>query len=297
MQELLSSVEVSLALLSTRQRDFQIRSDNLASQITARKIGLERINRKRNNKIDVFYRPILAISQKKPIVLYKIKSFIGCGSVNLKGKDRKNYHYRIRSSALFIKYLYPILKKNNFQTNKQLQFDILSEAIDFLVTKYEPNNLDHQIYLEKLDKKLREARLLNYCNTNLITLDWFFGFFEAEGCFYFNIDINNIRKCNFLFKVTQKNELLLKKIQKFFGYGFIKKERDLIYCFEITSFYTIKDKLFPILEKTLFHSEKNVTRIQWLKAFRLITKIKQNNYVASQNDLETLSNLKQNLNK
>lgn len=27
-------------------------------------LGLERINRKRNNKIDVFYRPILAISQK-----------------------------------------------------------------------------------------------------------------------------------------------------------------------------------------------------------------------------------------
>lgn len=43
MQELLSSVEVSLALLSTRQRDFQIRSDNLASQITARKTQLDSV--------------------------------------------------------------------------------------------------------------------------------------------------------------------------------------------------------------------------------------------------------------
>lgn len=260
-------------------------------------LGLERINRKRNNKIDVYYRPILAISQRNPIVLYKIKSFIGCGSVSLKGKDKTNYHYRIRSSALFIKYLYPIFKKNNFQTNKQLQFDILNEAINFLVNNYEPNNLDHQIYLEQLDKKIREARFLNYCNTNLITLDWFVGFFEAEGCFYFNIDINNVKKNNFLFKITQKNELLLKKIQTFFGYGFIKKERDLIYCFEINSFYTIKNKLFPILEKTLFHSSKNITRIKWLKAFRLINKIKENNYFVSQNDLEILSNLKQNLNK
>ena len=43
MQELLSSVEVSLALLSTRQRDFQIRSDNLGSQITARKTQLDSV--------------------------------------------------------------------------------------------------------------------------------------------------------------------------------------------------------------------------------------------------------------
>ena len=239
-------------------------------------LGLERINRKRNNKIDVFYRPILAITQKSPIVLYKIKDFIGCGSVTLKGKDKKYYHYRIRSSNLFLKYIYSIFKENNFQTNKKLQFDILKEAIDFLVNNYEPKNLNHQIYLEKLDKQLREARFLNYINNNQLTLDWFFGFFEAEGCLYFNSDINNIKKYKFLFKVTQKNELLLKKIQRFFSYGYVKKERDLIYCFEITSFYQIKDKLFPLLEKTEFHTEKNIIRVKWLKAFRLFIKIKEN---------------------
>lgn len=43
MQELLSSVEVSLALLSTRQRDFQIRSDNLSAQLTSRRMQLDSV--------------------------------------------------------------------------------------------------------------------------------------------------------------------------------------------------------------------------------------------------------------
>lgn len=43
MQELLSSVEVSLALLSTRQRDFQIRSDNLSAQLASRRLQLDAV--------------------------------------------------------------------------------------------------------------------------------------------------------------------------------------------------------------------------------------------------------------
>jgi hypothetical protein len=256
-------------------------------------LGLERINRKRHNKIDVYYRPILAISQKNPIVLYKIKSFIGCGSVTLKGKDKKNFHYRIRSSQQFITFLYPIFKKTFFQTNKQLQFEVLVQAITFILEEYKPQNLDHQIYLETLDKKLRQNRFLDYCNNYPISWDWFVGFFEAEGTFYFNVYKPYI---NFLFKVTQKNKPLLIKIQKSFGYGTIQKERDAIYCFQIASFDIIEQKLFPLLEKTIFHSQKNITRLKWLKVCRLVIKFKKINRPLLEKDFEFILKIKQSLN-
>lgn len=257
-------------------------------------LGLERINRKRNNKIDVFYRPVLAISQKNPMVLYKIKSFIGCGSVTLKGKDKKNYHYRIRSSQQFVTFLYPRFKKTFFQTNKQLQFEILVQAITFLIEEYKPQNVDHQMYLETLDKKLRQNRFLDYCNSYPISWNWFVGFFEAEGTFYLNVDQSS---SNFLFKVTQKNKPLLIKIQQSFGYGTIQKERNSIYNFQIASFDMIEKKLFPLLEKTVFHSQKNVSRIKWLKVCRLVIKLNQMNRPLLETHFQVILKIKQSLNK
>jgi LAGLIDADG endonuclease len=257
-------------------------------------LGLERINRKRNNKIDVYYRPVLAISQKNPMVLYKIKSFIGCGSVTVKGKDKKNYHYRIRSLKQFVTFLYPILKNPFFQTNKQLQFDVLVQAITFLIEDYKPQNVNHQMYLEALDKKLRQQRFVDYCNNYPISWDWFVGFFEAEGTFYFELNMSRVR---FLLKVTQKNKPLLMKIQQYFGYGTIQKERNSVYCFQIASFSAIEKKLFPLLEKTLFHSQKNVCRIKWLKVCRLIIKLKQTNSPLLEKDVSFILKIKQSLNE
>jgi LAGLIDADG endonuclease len=255
-------------------------------------LGLERINRKRNNKIDVFYRPVLAISQKNPVVLYKIKSFIGCGSVTLKGKDKKNYHYRLRSSKQFVNFIYPLLKNHFFQTNKQLQFDILKQAIAFLIDDYKPQNVNHQSYLETLDKTLRQKRFVDYYNIYPITWDWLVGFFEAEATFYFSLNQASVQ---LLFKITQKNKPLLTKIQHYFGCGTIQKERESIYCFQISSFDQIEKSLFPLLEKTLFHSQKNLSRIKWLRVYRLILKSKQSKIKLSK-DLIMLSKIKQKLN-
>lgn len=250
-----------------------------------------------------FYRPILAISQKNPMVLYKIKSFIGCGSVSLKGKNKDQYHYRIRTASLFIKFFYPIVQGFKFQTNKQIQFEILMQAVWFLSTTYQSINSIHQAYVQHLDHRLRQVRLTDYDCCFSLTPQWIIGFFEAEGCFDFSFDwqSDTIKSIRFLFKITQKNKCLLEKIQQWFGYGTIQQETPGIYNFQITRFDLIETQLVPFLEKQCFHSHKNYIRIKWLKAFRLIqtSKQAQTNHCLclSRKQLEKIIGLKQTLNQ
>ena len=249
--------------------------------------GLEKMKNKRNGKIYIFYRPILAISQNDITVLYKIKSFVGCGSVSSKGKSKKHYHYRIRSASLLKQYFFPLIKNYTFQTNKQLQLKILKIAVTFLTTTYSPLLNKHNLFLEKLDQKLRHLKTVNYLNKHLISLNWFIGFFEAEGTLYFNM---HYEKPRFFIKVTQKNKPLLLKIQNFFKYGSIQKERESIYYFGISSQSDL-NKIFVIFEQNFFYSKKNLYRIKWLKAFRIISKAKVNKQSISQKQIQKLNKL------
>jgi len=58
--------------------------------------------------------------------------------------------------------------------------------------------------------------------------DWLF---EAPGTLYFSLIGYSVR---FFFKITKKKKPLLIKIQDFFGYGTIQKEKESIYCFQIS---------------------------------------------------------------
>lgn len=233
--------------------------------------GLERISLKRKNHNQTFYRPILAISQKDPSVLYKIKTFVGCGSVSSKGKKKDQYHFRVRTTHLFLTYLVPLFENKRFQTVKQNQWLILKKACDLLETGF---TLEQVPTLEQMGQILRRQRYNHlYTNSEILNKDWFLGFFEAEGCFSLSIvDFQDVR---FTFKVTQKNKPILLKIQRFFGYGTIQTETPGIYCFQVTGFKTIMKSLFPFLEKSHFHGQKNIRRVQWLKACRLVNMVKQ----------------------
>jgi hypothetical protein len=67
---------------------------------------------------------------------------------------------------------------------------------------------------------INKATLLNVA----INLDWFLGFFEAEGNFFFSVRTTNPIDVRIAFKVTQANKELLQKIQNFFGFGLIQSE-------------------------------------------------------------------------
>ena len=286
--------------------------------------GLELVKRKRaKGSIDPFYRPILSISQKDESILYKIKTYIGCGTVRPKGKKKDQFHYRIRSADQFLTFFCPLFQKErspSFQTSKQIQYELLKEAALFLTSNYEPQNEQHQQYLHQLDLKLRQARHLNYLSQVPICWPWFIGFFEAEGTLHF--DIQNSTSVRLIFKVTQKNKPLLIKIKDYFGYGNIQAERKIlsevekpsvdmlknlefhedasIYCFYITNYEHIKTKLFPLLERTQFHSKKNIVLIKWLKVCRLVIQSKQKKEkrkAPTENQFKKLKNLKKSFNK
>lgn len=228
--------------------------------------GLEKMQRKRYGQIDVFYRPILAISQNDMQVLYKIKTYIGCGTVSKKGKNKNQYHYRIRSAKQLKTFFVPLVQHRSFQTNKQLQYKLLQKAVVFLTTDYNPKNQQHNQYLEQIDRDLRQAKTVFYNRFYSISSEWFIGFLEAEGTLFF--DVNSKR---FLVKVTQKNKPLLIKIQTFLGYGKIHKERDTIYYFGCYTHVDLQ-KIFLFLKKYPFYSQKNISRIKWLKAYRSVFK-------------------------
>jgi LAGLIDADG endonuclease len=252
--------------------------------------GLERVTKKRKGKISIFYRPIFALGQKDPAILYKIKEFLGCGSVSAKGKQRDQYHYRIRTTDLFLSHLVPLFQGRSFQTYKQLQFDILIQALNVLrVGPLEGHSKD----LEQLDQAMRQKRYLDYVNPNALTWDWFVGFFEAEGCLCLNIQ--SPKDIRLLFKVPQKNKSLLIKIQQFFGCGTIQTERPFLYTFQIASLKSIEKNILTLLEQTSFHSQKNISRVQWLKACHLVIDARQEGW--SDKRYQKLLQLKTNLNK
>lgn len=264
--------------------------------------GLECVKRKRpSGCLNLYFRPVLAISQNDIKVLYKIKKFVGCGTVSAKGKVKEHFHYRIRSAKDFLRFFCPLVENKSFQTSKQLQFLLLKKVCLFLITDYEPANQNHQLYLNEMVFELKKLKNQPYCNKETLTSDWFIGFFEAEGCFYFHLNDKN--HLNLDFKVSQQNKCLLMKIQTFFGYGKIKRENQsssvvpsdfdtTLYCFFINNFSVIETHLVPYLKKQTLHSNKMITKQKWLTVCALKSYYKTTSLPFSETDLKKLKRLK-----
>lgn len=95
---------------------------------------------------------------------------------------------------------------------------------------------------------------------NTIFLEWFVGFFEAEGCFLKKVD----KKKVFLFEITQKDVQLMYKIRTMLGFGnvtrFVKQNNEIYWRYSV---YDLKD----------------LTRLIWLFNGNLITVKKQKQFL------------------
>jgi hypothetical protein len=216
-----------------------------------------------------FYRPILSISQNDPQLLNKIKDFFGCGTVTR--KDQKAWHYRCRSAQQFKNCIIPKLGKAPFQTIKQFQYELICEQALPLLQKNDPADLKE---LEDLDLQIKLSRKdLSYVNPNLImNLNWFLGFFEAEGNFYVNIRKTDPVDLRISFKVTQKNKPLLEKIQTFFGFGAIQVERPEIWKYNVEGIKNVTTNVYSILRNQPLKGKKNLERVKFLSVIRILLK-------------------------
>lgn len=222
------------------------------------------------DKKKMFYRPSLSISQNDPQLLHKIKDYFGCGSVAR--KDEKSWHYRCRSAEQFEKFIIPKLGKAPFQTIKQFQYELICEQALPLLLKEEKDASDFE-KLENLNQQIRKSRKNSiYVNPNLpINLNWFLGFFEAEGNFYTDIRTNP-SEVRIAFKVTQNNKSLLEKIQSFFCYGNIQVERPNIWKYNVEGIKNVTTKGYEIFNNQPLKGKKNVERVRFLSIIRILLK-------------------------
>lgn len=221
-------------------------------------------------KVRGFYRPVLSLPQNDPQLLYKIKKFFGCGTVTK--KNQRSWHYRCRSTQQFQKYIIPKLGKGSFQTIKQYQYDLIcNDAIPLLTNSFLIKNSNRHALLETCLKKIQNSRNIAYVNPNTpINDDWFWGFFEAEGHFSIRYSGN----FSISYKVTQKNRPLLEKIVDFFGFGVVQSEgegRSLKY--NVEGIQKVCQYGLPILLKNPLNGKKNLQRVKFIKALRIISSI------------------------
>jgi len=220
--------------------------------------------------VGTFYRPSLSISQDDPQLLYKIKKFFGCGSVTQ--KNARSWHYRCRSAEQFKKYIIPKLGKAPFQTVKQYQYEIIcNEAMPLFMDKSIPERKCHSL-LQVCLEKIKNSRNIVYVNSNTpINEDWVVGFFEAEG--HFSLRLSEARYVFISYKITQKNKLLLEKIQNFFGFGNVHSEgegRSLKYSVE--GIENVCRYGLPFFIKNPLKGKKNLQRVKFVKALRILSK-------------------------
>lgn len=132
---------------------------------------------------------------------------------------------------------------------------------------------------------------------------WFLGFFEAEGNFYFDLYLNkstNQNEIRIAFKVTQKNRLLMEKIEEFWEFGSVQsegRERD-IWKYNVEGIQNVKDYGMKVFKTIPLKGIKNLERVKFLKIIRILIK-NSNLFVPNYpiRDIEKLKKLEQGIRK
>nr|YP_313626.1 LAGLIDADG endonuclease [Epidermophyton floccosum]AAW78232.1 LAGLIDADG endonuclease [Epidermophyton floccosum] len=110
-------------------------------------------------------------------------------------------------------------------------------------------------------------KLINNPVTITLQDGWLSGFTDAEGCFNVSITANsryrlgNIIKMRYI--LNQKDSMILKKINKLFGFGKVtlRSKTDSVYRYTVTGFKLLNDiityfKIFPLQTKKAISFEK-----------------------------------------
>jgi hypothetical protein len=252
----------------------------------------------RPDKTKSFYRPSLSIAQNDLQLLYKIKDYFGCGTVTR--KTHNAWQYRCRSTQHFQEFIIPKLGKTPFHSIKQQQYQLICEqALPILLQKTTDDPLEKQkklSRLEDLDRQIQISRTdTTYVNPNAeMSLDWFLGFFEAEGNIYMKIrrrtidhtksstaklsmdtlDLLNTKGIDIriAFKVTQKNKPLLEKIQSFFNFGAIQLEREQIWKYNVEGIKNVTTHGYSLFRSHPLKGRKNLERVKLLSVIRILLK-------------------------
>nr|BCB25094.1 hypothetical protein [Zygosaccharomyces siamensis] len=186
----------------------------------------------KNKKIIFTYK--ITLMTKNSQLLYKIKSYLGIGSVMISNKNQPNLiSYLIRDKNLLLNYLIPIFDKYPLLTSKRFNYlkfkhcllisnDNNLSQIDKLNKINEINNLtfDNNYISDAwnpikyiINNNNNNNNVLNYDNLNIndieniMTKSWLIGFIEAEGSFF--ITKKTANRFIHSFCITQKLDYIV----------------------------------------------------------------------------------------
>lgn len=242
-------------------------------------------------------------------VLYKIKSFLGFGSVT-KIESKRSARLRITDRKVLANIIFPIFDKYPLLTSKEFNYIKFKKAYAILednnLTTLEKNNqieilINTQIpenyistALRNLDPSLKDGlfslenlKLIPHSDIlNIISYDWLAGFIEAEG--YFGV-IPTQDKFYIEFNITQKlDTVLLEFIRRIFhipGKLVYSEKRD-IYQLKTKNSRAIQNIVedlngrlkgmksleFKLWSKAFYYRHSNLTKVASI--YQIIKKIK-----------------------
>nr|ATI20254.1 LAGLIDADG endonuclease [Juglanconis oblonga] len=269
LSKVLHKKEVKFYSTSNPQKQISINPWFLSGFIDGEgcfRISLTKVNRALGWRVQLFFQINLHVKDRA--LLEKIRDFLGVGNIHDSGKNL--IQYRIQTSdelAVLINHLknYPLVSQ------KKADYELFKKAYELVIKKEHLNSkglleivaLKSSLNLglsEQLKKAFPEiipaVRNINF-SVSIPDSNWISGFVSAEGCFMVGINKSNLYTTGYqiylIFTVTQhiRDELLMKCLNEYFGYGKLRRIRD-VYEFQVFKFSDVEKSLaffekYPIL--------------------------------------------------
>nr|QUV75602.1 hypothetical protein [Caulerpa lentillifera] len=156
---------------------------------------------------------VVSQDKRSVSVLYELKNFFKCGSVNKAGANMREY--RVSSKKHLIEIILPFFSKNILQTSKRHSFEKFAKLLNYSVNS-SVNSIES-----------------NQFNIN-IDLYWLIGFIDAEGSFVCSI-INKTIRPQFIIGLNHIDKNILDKIKNYLTYGIRYTRKNSIEVFQISS--------------------------------------------------------------
>ncbi|PVU98264.1 hypothetical protein BB561_000014 [Smittium simulii] len=247
-------------------------------------------------------------------ILEKIRDYFKCGIIKVDNKLTNTMRYQINSYKDIADIIIPFFDKYPLLTSKYLNYQTFKEAIHLMINKEHLNDSGILKFIE-LKKMMNRKRSFfekyNFCkkhlNKYLINKDWFLGFVDGEGCFYFYIgkQKNTTIQLQASLEIAQNTHdiFVLEAIRKFLGCGRLKpkttefnlenvKNISKISRLIISNPSDLKKYIIPFFNNNILLTTKNLDFTDW----KNLIGMKEKKYHLSLEGLNLMRSIKSNMN-
>lgn len=201
--------------------------------------------RKTHDNTDLFY---FGVSQDKlsVSVLYAIKAFFKCGTVQKIGGNRMEY--KVSSKTHLINIIIPFFEKNPLKTKKQASFYSMAQKC------FDSLQLNRALNLNEQKDPLNS--------------DWLIGFIDAEASFVCSL-VDNQFMAQMVMHLTSADSTILDSIQDYLGYGIRYNLKDNTELFQLSSqkdnYAFVTNYILTKGSKDRLRTQKRIEARRWSK--------------------------------